>query len=186
MNWPQSIGSSPPARGRALDARNNALSQRVIPACAGKGRGCSRCRTHAPGHPRLRGEGHGAVHTPMFGCGSSPPARGRVIVMLCHVRVDRVIPACAGKGHRRHPVRRPGRGHPRLRGEGYNGAEDPLDGRGSSPPARGRAEALQRRRRLARVIPACAGKGPGSDQGSPRWPGHPRLRGEGGTPAAPG
>ena len=112
-------------------------------------------------------------------CGSSPPARGRVLDHLPGIHARRVIPACAGKGKRSAVSRPRTPGHPRLRGEGGPGTHQVVLTGGSSPPARGRVIGNGAREEDARVIPACAGKGPEGRWGRHGSAGHPRLRGEG-------
>jgi len=119
-----------------VDARD----RRVIPACAGKGKLRPQMIADPTGHPRLRGEGAGswARTCPTFG--SSPPARGRACPGPVEAELQRVIPACAGKGAPAPTRWSSPAGHPRLRGEGSTGPRRSHTGNGSSPPARGRAE----------------------------------------------
>ena len=70
-------GSPPPARGRVWCQQQPAGSERITPACAGKGRlQANSCRA-SRGHPRLCGEGHFFTFAPSHTMGSPPPVRGR-------------------------------------------------------------------------------------------------------------
>ncbi len=90
-------GSSPHARGKRH--RHGFLFRigRLIPACAGKTL-LHRRRNRARGaHPRMRGENF--TH-PRISCdarGSSPHARGKLLIRNEDWDVCRLIPACAGK-----------------------------------------------------------------------------------------
>ena len=116
---------------------------------------------------------------PVGMAGSSPPARGRGEPSVSHGRDGRVIPACAGKGVAGASSGGSWAGHPRLRGEGQVDNGRVLAPIGSSPPARGRGLVELESRNETRVIPACAGKGAGIQEGGSIPAGHPRLRGEG-------
>ena len=90
--------------------------------------------------------------------GSSPHARGKVIVSPRLLLVSRIIPACAGKRHlplRRSPLLQD---HPRMRGEKFCKALIWSFSLGSSPHARGKVNSFKCNRNYYRIIPACAGK----------------------------
>ena len=171
-------GSSPRARGAHPRPGWEALDRGIIPACAGSTRRGWRFAPPARDHPRVRGE-----HTHLYGegheeTGSSPRARGALLLRVdAHSSVG-IIPACAGSTCGRRPrTDRPG-DHPRVRGE--HGAADDVSvlAKGSSPRARG----AQQPRRLALltggIIPACAGSTALIAQGENDLGDHPRVRGE--------
>ncbi len=73
-------GSSPLARGKASKAPEIIKQLGIIPACAGKSdkllKGINVCEDH----PRLRGEKGGEVSIAVNLWGSSPLARGKVLL----------------------------------------------------------------------------------------------------------
>ena len=134
-------GSSPHARGTLRQPCNVAPGGRFIPACAGNARPSCGSRPRRTVHPRMRGERLTSV-TRLGGLvGSSPHARGTLMVPRGLVFVGRFIPACAGNAFRlvanlsNFPV------HPRMRGERVNGHGIVIE--------------------VGRFIPACAGNAPG-------------------------
>ena len=90
---------------------------RFIPASAGNRGLQSAAWLPMPVHPRERGEQDGTGHFDGHECGSSPRARGTVLLLLRESVHYRFIPASAGNSTastlsaRRSPV------HPRERGE---------------------------------------------------------------------
>ncbi len=90
--------------------------------------------------------------------GSSPRARGTLIVPLAGPTEPRVIPACAGNTRTPIPTGQAAPGHPRVRGEHFRVTRQFREGCGSSPRARGT-------------------RYPAPDR-EPRRAGHPRVRGE--------
>ncbi len=111
------LGSSPQARGTLGDSELDKIAARLIPAGAGNttARGASSPRSRA--HPRRRGE-----HRPRASCrrdrhGSSPQARGTLLVDDRQRAGHGLIPA--GAGNTNPPSWRvPQSGaHPRRRGE---------------------------------------------------------------------
>ena len=76
---PETMGSSPHARGTPLIFMLIRISTGIIPACAGNTR-----RTGPPAiitgdHPRMRGEHNDGRLTAFYGRGSSPHARGTLM-----------------------------------------------------------------------------------------------------------
>ena len=150
-------GSSPRARGTPYARGGSLFDRRFIPAGAGntvlRGR-AGGCRTV---HPRGRGEHTYVCATYARHSGSSPRARGTLIVADHRDGSDRFIPAGAGNT-------RDGTGfcwreavHPRGRGE-----HDRANGRnahknGSSPRARGTLPRELPNGHGVRFIPAGAG-----------------------------
>ena len=94
---PLGAGSSPRARGKPMMVSLSGWEGGLIPARAGKtSRGARAART-CRAHPRSRRENPWYGRTFETGTGSSPLARGKHEVRLARVRVDRLIPARAGK-----------------------------------------------------------------------------------------
>ena len=110
--------------------------------------------------------------------GSSPHARGALVLGLRGVRHLGIIPACAGSTSS-GPYARPFRwDHPRMRGEHEFEPMPDVEALGSSPHARGARQPGSRYPRYTGIIPACAGStGRTSAAGRARTD-HPRMRGE--------
>ena len=149
----------------------------IIPARAGFTPGPrfrSRC---AKDHPRSRGVYSNPGWVPEAGGGSSPLARGLLIVGSPRELDRRIIPARAGFTWRRRAACYCAADHPRSRGV-YPGRLRPSSTRsGSSPLARGLLNNRHKKAIARRIIPARAGftncRGGAGDR--PRD--HPRSRG---------
>ena len=131
------FGSSPRARGTAPDHLGWPAQVRFIPARAGNG--CPPCRQQkkVAVHPRARGE-RGCAATEMASCyGSSPRARGTVVLRRDWLRTPRFIPARAGNGGCVPGTRGNATVHPRARGERWATHRTSWYVDGSSPRARG-------------------------------------------------
>ena len=193
------LGSSPLARGtRGLCVLKYPLV-RLIPARAGNTLFICSHTPSTAAHPRSRGEHH-FTH---YGCrrdrGSSPLARGTLLLVLADALLSRLIPARAGNtlgiaglpasdaAHPRsrgeHPflplgVLAPGAAHPRSRGEhtGKLNASPVIFG--SSPLARGTPVARSRSWFSCRLIPARAGNTTERITFEMCAAAHPRSRGE--------
>ena len=151
-------GTSPRARGKLERAEVSPVSQRNIPACAGKTGGNDTFPHAVQEHPRVRGENRGRGWGLVGLCGTSPRARGKQRGAYGCFRCTRNIPACAGKTIKAWRFPGPCSEHPRVRGE--NTVQGVLRFRsgGTSPRARGKLTVWQLRRISPRNIPACAGK----------------------------
>ena len=150
-------GSSPLARGTPLIPAHQAAAVGLIPARAGNTIFSRFSTVPAWAHPRSRGEHGFAVVFPAPGGGSSPLARGTH--PYCHPARTRngLIPARAGNTSRCGHSVRPGRAHPRSRGEHIDASELFVAQKGSSPLARG-TRFLRRQGNQGRgLIPARAG-----------------------------
>ena len=110
-------GSSPLTRGTLINAPEDRIGSRFIPAYAGNSRSISSAMSLSPVHPRLRGELGVLRYRSGLSCGSSPLTRGTHCQFGWSDSSRRFIPAYAGNspdpscGCARCPV------HPRLRGE---------------------------------------------------------------------
>ena len=116
--------------------------------------------------------------------GSSPHARGTLLIQLALQRMGRFIPACAGNAGQPVIQLQDASVHPRMRGERPSSWEDGTVWAGSSPHARGTPKNGQHAGQDERFIPACAGNARWPAGCSSGTPVHPRMRGER-TPAPP-
>ena len=90
-------GSSPLTRGKLVNLRQHKHCRRLIPAHAGKTRGCASLRGLFRAHPRSRGENFQPAHTIGVFQGSSPLTRGKRARTLDCALLGGLIPAHAGK-----------------------------------------------------------------------------------------
>ena len=191
-------GSSPRARGALRCGEPRHPSRGIIPACAGSTRGSTRWPTGGRDHPRVRGEhirastsasccsgssprARGALligMNPLFRGGSSPRARGAPHPAPKQPQSRGIIPACAGSTAGTLAAPRPTGDHPRVRGEHVVQYLIPEAAQGSSPRARGALDLLEADGHLAGIIPACAGSTQGDPRQDPGRQDHPRVRGE--------
>ena len=131
-------GSSPHARGK-LGTLGHALAPKgLIPACAGKTHSGKVADLIDEAHPRMRGENHQVAYGVRRVFGSSPHARGKLIVPSQARCVSRLIPACAGKTRWYNCRCCKCSAHPRMRGENIPTAKVKKSQSGSSPHARGK------------------------------------------------
>ena len=155
---PVAPGSSPLTRGKRGDDLHSRVAAGLIPAHAGKTRGCATRPGLVRAHPRSRGENHPAPRGPRTPLWLIPAHAGKTVV-------GRVAAAFGGA-------------HPRSRGENGVSPVVPTNHLGSSPLTRGK----RRRARVCmicdRLIPAHAGKTKGSRAAHSQPWAHPRSRGE--------
>ena len=171
-------GSSPHARGAPGWHGELHPHMGIIPACAGSTevKTCSWCGKRD--HPRMRGEHQSASPSNWNLVGSSPHARGALVLLGDPQHGDGIIPACAGStgcGGRWSGF---AGDHPRMRGEHSRPTVTTLACVGSSPHARG---ALGRTRMMITslgIIPACAGSTLARRDDRQCRRDHPRMRGE--------
>ena len=171
-------GSSPLTRGKLAGALGPLLTQRLIPAHAGKT--ASRCsrRDCMPAHPRSRGENERRESVKPIRFGSSPLTRGKHCSTGWGWGPRRLIPAHAGKTSRSPAPATSCAAHPRSRGENLKDAGRLVIGGGSSPLTRGKPRGTPPRPHQARLIPAHAGKTGWTPGRACHPPAHPRSRGE--------
>ena len=151
------MGSSPLARGAPEGLAWGITRRGIIPACAGSTPGGVSESGLVGDHPRLRGEHPAHSMSVSTTGGSSPLARGALVVALHAREREGIIPACAGSTLRACRWAGRPRDHPRLRGEHFVASPTASFTMGSSPLARG-AQGHQLPPRGARgIIPACAG-----------------------------
>ena len=171
-------GSSPLARGTLEPRAHQGSRDRFIPARAGNTDSAASPSALKAVHPRSRGEHFIKSQEIQKIHGSSPLARGTLVLRRAGSSRNRFIPARAGNTRGNTPWRTAGAVHPRSRGEHSPPAPGRLPAPGSSPLARGtRGGGVQPGRRR-RFIPARAGN-------TTRWRTtscwmsvHPRSRGE--------
>ena len=156
-HWYWALGSSPHTRGAPGQQSHQDRRRWIIPAYAGSTPGYQAILVCLSDHPRIRGEHPSARSNSANTPGSSPHTRGAPrydTLTACH---SGIIPAYAGSTHTPQRSRRPGRDHPRIRGEHdyIKRAPEGLDG--SSPHTRGARGSRFRGGRAAGIIPAYAG-----------------------------
>ncbi len=155
------VGSSPLSRGAPPARRCTARGRRIIPAFAGSTH-ARRCRGRLVwDHPRFRGEHPVRTASWTPDAGSSPLSRGARRRRPARRREGGIIPAFAGSTPCCGTRRRPGRDHPRFRGEHPLSERRPPAAWGSSPLSRGARSRRAARRLPLRIIPAFAGSTPG-------------------------
>ena len=126
----------------------------------------------------MRGEHTQAETDKVTVKGSSPHARGTLLVAEFQARALGIIPACAGNTSCRTISTRSARDHPRMRGEHTTPRATLLLVWGSSPHARGTPGVQWYDRESDGIIPACAGNTTWHHWQWSRPRDHPRMRGE--------
>ena len=180
------MGSSPHARGTLGIFEYFELLIGIIPACAGNTLCCSCRLPPRRDHPRMRGEHGRGKAKERARSGSSPHARGTLVLyILCQPKMG-IIPACAGNTVRRGERVVEDWDHPRMRGEHGDTLTSLIPPSGSSPHARGTLASASRQRVRHGIIPACAGNTRlGHQTGRPSGD-HPRMAFRGSSPHARG
>ena len=190
-------GSSPLARGLPPPGRSCCFPSGIIPARAGFTSCTAGTSSPTEDHPRSRGVYTGSPSATLRKAGSSPLARGLLLVGDRRRRRNRIIPARAGftgmmgrsgTSPMDHPrsrgvytyaaVRGQDHGdHPRSRGVYADPEEIRVTVYGSSPLARGLHDRVRFRGTRARIIPARAGFTRGNWGNRKVRADHPRSRG---------
>ena len=172
------VGSSPLARGTQTRLSDTPKCLGLIPARAGNTRKILPPWPQTWAHPRSRGE-HTERQTPMDSeQGSSPLARGTLVLIMLLLMVFGLIPARAGNTPRLRCVIRFSRAHPRSRGEHWFTVSSLTCYLGSSPLARGTLSRHRAQLLKLGLIPARAGNTRHRDHSTPCPRAHPRSRGE--------
>ena len=155
-------GSSPLTRGKhRRDERSDDVSG-LIPAHAGKTPASVATSTDRRAHPRSRGENVSWTRPASPTRGSSPLTRGKPVHEVPEDFASGLIPAHAGKTADRAGNETVDRAHPRSRGENLPVPSVEVAVSGSSPLTRGKRPDRWERASSVRLIPAHAGKTPGS------------------------
>ena len=149
-----------------------------FPAHAGKTKSQGGCQGCGWAHPHSRGENIDHKRVSFNASGSSPLTRGKHGLRRPLIRLERLIPAHAGKTRSARPSVPRGPAHPRSRGENIESEIMPEPGRGSSPLTRGKLLGKSRAALDDRLIPAHAGKTRRLRPPPPLGSAHPRSRGE--------
>ena len=110
-------GTSPPARGKQRGDFISITNPRNIPACTGKTAWLHRVQHLSSEHPRLHGENLMLFAGRRVFDGTSPPARGKLLIVFRLILIIRNIPACTGKTPLGKRAGSPLAEHPRLHGE---------------------------------------------------------------------
>ena len=174
-------GSSPLTRGKHALSPITARFPRLIPAHAGKtGAGVGYLWASAA-HPRSRGENWETLILDEASGGSSPLTRGKRALDHFRERVERLIPAHAGKTASASQPSSSCAAHPRSRGENDRAVGHADRGEGSSPLTRGKLPPGQDQAVVDRLIPAHAGKTGCESVLRGAHEAHPRSRGENAT-----
>ena len=114
---PPGPGSSPLARGTRPFHREGRAGSGLIPARAGNTKTKRRIRGAARAHPRSRGEHILPEGRMVRDSGSSPLARGTLLILDQQVQAGGLIPARAGNTTFERITLHLFRAHPRSRGE---------------------------------------------------------------------
>ena len=170
-------GSSPLARGLRRSGRRPTSRRRIIPARAGFTAGTVFRLIRDKDHPRSRGVYTSCTSQTCPESGSSPLARGLLIIKRRAISDGGIIPARAGFTSASPYYRSLQKDHPRSRGVYVTVNEDILRRAGSSPLARGLLIRVEIKYRQPGIIPARAGFTAPADRGTPTGPDHPRSRG---------
>ena len=150
----------------------------ITPAYAGKSLFTFRKVMRLRDHPRLCGEKYSVYFLPLYGIGSPPPMRGKVIVDPVAETTSRITPAYAGKSVASAYTLRSSWDHPRLCGEKTIKICLTLWKTGSPPPMRGKAIHKREAVRVPGITPAYAGKSFAYAEAFAVAEDHPRLCGE--------
>ena len=117
LDFGETEGSSPHARGTPPRGTRATSRQRLIPACAGNTISNMGRPFVSWAHPRMRGEHCGSLGLGGRLTGSSPHARGTLFEYRTVVLAWGLIPACAGNTRAHNKMLIASGAHPRMRGE---------------------------------------------------------------------
>ena len=171
------IGSSPLARGLLPAHVLRHAYHRIIPARAGFTRSIADLVSVARDHPRSRGVYITSPSRSSSAEGSSPLARGLQSSTCAWAAALRIIPARAGFTFISGSFRLVLPDHPRSRGVYPESFQPSVNGRGSSPLARGLQFPYSRPTLTRGIIPARAGFTAARLTATTVPPDHPRSRG---------
>ena len=172
-----SLGSSPLARGLRRDGGYDQHDRGIIPARAGFTGSWRRGARSGPDHPRSRGVYPGITNAQLHALGSSPLARGLLVLSRDESGEPGIIPARAGFTTSCRRGRTPSRDHPRSRGVYPDHQDVHSKLGGSSPLARGLRRAAARVPVVPGIIPARAGFTTATRMPPIAREDHPRSRG---------
>ena len=170
-------GSSPLARGLLCGAPVRERRIRIIPARVGFTDSVQSVADRPGDHPRSRGVYIQVAVLTVVAWGSSPLARGLLLVEAADGGAEGIIPARAGFTTTSASTAASSPDHPRSRGVYYPKVTTIIYDEGSSPLARGLQSDHRSQNPQRRIIPARAGftlRAPSARRGAPD---HPRSRG---------
>ena len=170
-------GSSPLARGLPVPKGTINFEARIIPARAGFTRFSASSGVGLKDHPRSRGVYNKRDQTQTIPRGSSPLARGLLLLDYDEAPIGGIIPARAGFTDATLKFKNTLSDHPRSRGVYRSSSIRLRTSVGSSPLARGLPCPCQRSSGGRRIIPARAGFTHERRRPRPRPWDHPRSRG---------
>ena len=171
-------GSSPRGRGKPSVSGDGHWFVRLIPARAGKTCQITSQLAATPAHPRAGGENRAGGRNPVVETGSSPRGRGKRACGSLGCTRRRLIPARAGKTRPGAGRARPAWAHPRAGGENTWRLFTAQVSVGSSPRGRGKPSRDGNLLVCLGLIPARAGKTPGTRGSLVLLRAHPRAGGE--------
>ena len=171
-------GSSPRVRGKPCLDPQSLSPAGLIPARAGKTPTVAAPLSLGAAHPRACGENSSYHSRPRAPKGSSPRVRGKPVIARSDQRVQRLIPARAGKTPPPRCLSGPLRAHPRACGENGNRNPTTRTPPGSSPRVRGKPRAGEGEPPRLGLIPARAGKTARARPPASLMRAHPRACGE--------
>ena len=145
-------------RGKLFLRLRFTLLERNIPAYAGKTAFCCTTESKLSEHPRVCGENSPTLRPRCGWIGTSPRMRGKRMWRLDSLLGPRNIPAYAGKTAACRLVPIAPAEHPRVCGENNDPGLPPVNQIGTSPRMRGKRALIGDVLRMARNIPAYAGK----------------------------
>ena len=151
-------GSPPRMRGKVSVHSAFSPFVRITPACAGKSRRLSHCRSQFWDHPRVCGEKRRVRSWRALLLGSPPRMRGKVVLSSENPLCRGITPAYAGKRRSIGRLSQPTRDHPRVCGEKCSSVRSASHRRGSPPRVRGKVCDLTIIRVHHGITPAYAGK----------------------------
>ena len=145
-------------RGKQNFIRRASTEIGLIPAHAGKTATSVSGESAGAAHPRACGENYSSSSGRSGSTGSSPRMRGKLFGGGQITEERGLIPAHAGKTHKALAFFPGRRAHPRACGENNSGMVWTFSSSGSSPRMRGKQRVSCCYPRVARLIPAHAGK----------------------------
>ncbi len=172
------VGSSPHARGPLLFHPELEDVRRFIPACTGTTPCIPSLARYTPVHPRMHGDHWNWSSLIMNGFGSSPHARGPLVVSATNICSARFIPACTGTTSADSSPHSPSSVHPRMHGDHCLRCHYRTLLHGSSPHARGPPRVRRRAGPRVRFIPACTGTTSSRTDVNAILSVHPRMHGD--------
>ena len=150
-------GSPPRGRGRQRRRVGDRELPGLTPAWAGTARPTCPKETHPWAHPRVGGDGHSTSQGVLRGRGSPPRGRGRLGQSGHVLDEGGLTPAWAGTASARASRSNRAGAHPRVGGDGLDGAAIPLRREGSPPRGRGRPWRCIHEHLAQGLTPAWAG-----------------------------